>query len=370
MHVIVVGGGIGGLSAAIALRKRGHAVDVLERAPELDAVGAGLTLFGNAMHALRRLGVGDAVASEGAAVRYSALLDMSGRELASIPEDLIADARAVHRADLQRLLADAAGEILLDHDVIAVEAQDGGVIARTRTGVAVSGDLLVAADGVHSAIRRTIGCAPPRYAGYTVWRGVAQVPIELGRLTESWGIGERFGLVDIGAGRTYWFATKNAPQGEPHGLHSVQQSEILKRYSSWHSPIAAVIEATEPARILRNDVYDLGPLRQWSSGRIVLLGDAAHATTPGIGQGAAMAIEDAVVLAEQLSHHDSVADALKAYEASRRPRTQTVLKQSRQIDQAAQLQNRLGCRLRNIVIAAAPAGLRRRQLAPIVLDHV
>lgn len=370
MHVIVVGGGIGGLSAAIALRKRGHAVDVLERAPELDAVGAGLSLFGNAMHALRRLGVGDAVASQGAAVRYGALLDTSGRELASIPEDLIADARAVHRADLQRLLADAAGKILLDHDVIAVEEQDGAVIARTRTGMELSGDLLVGADGVHSAIRRTISSAAPRYAGYTAWRGVAEAAIEPGRLTESWGVGERFGLVDIGGGRTYWFATKNASEREPHCLPCDQQSEILNRYSSWHAPIAAVIDATEPASILRNAVYDLALLHQWSSGRIVLLGDAAHASTPGIGQGAAMAIEDAVVLAEQLSQHDSLTNGLRAYEASRRPRTQTVLKQSRQIDRVAQMQNRLACRFRNTLVAAAPAGLRRRQLAPIVLDHV
>ncbi|HET9102554.1 MAG TPA: FAD-dependent monooxygenase [Solirubrobacteraceae bacterium] len=369
MHVIVVGGGIGGLSATIALRQRGHTVDVLERAPQLDAVGAGLTLFANAMHALRRLELGDAVASHGAAVRHSAVLDRGGRELACIPEDLVAGAYAVHRADLQRLLADAVGEIHLDHDVVAVEERRDAVLARTRAGLEVGGDLLVAADGVHSAIRSTIDSAAPRYAGYAAWRGVAAVPVEPGRLTESWGVAERFGLVDIGGGRTYWFATQNASR-EPGLGPSVRSPDILKRYSSWHSPIAAVIAATEPARILRNDVYDLEPLPQWSRGRIVLLGDAAHATSPGIGQGAAMAIEDAVVLGEQLSHHHALTDALKAYEANRRPRTRAVLTQSRQVDRAAQMQNRLGCRLRNIIIAAAPAVLRRRQLAPIVLERV
>ena len=123
--------------------------------------------------------------------------------------------------------------------------------------------------------------------------------IEPGRLTESWGVGERFGLVDIGGGRTYWFATKNAAAGEPDEPDG-RKAEVMRRFASWHAPIAAVIDAAPADAILRNDVYYLQPLPRWSRDRVVLLGDAAHATTPGIGQGAAQAIEDAVVLADRL----------------------------------------------------------------------
>src|SRR5262249_12324260 len=191
---------------------------------------------------------------------------------------------------------------------------------------------------------------PPRYAGYTAWRGISPVAIEPGRLSESWGVGERFGLVDVGGGRTYWFATKNAPEGEPDEPEG-RKAEIRRRFSGWHEPIAAVIDAADEDDVLRNDVYYLEPLQRWSSGGVVLLGDAAHATTPGVGQGAAQAIEDAVVLASRVAHGGELAAALADYESIRRPRTRAVLKLSRRADRAGQLASPLGCRLRNTIVA-------------------
>ena len=191
------------------------------------------------------------------------------------------------------------------------------------------------------------------------------MPVEPGRLTESWGVGERFGLVDIGRGRTYWFATKNAPEGEadePGG----RKAEILRRFAGWHEPIAAVVEAADESATLRNDVYYLEPLPRWSEGRVVLVGDAAHATTPGVGQGAAQAIEDAVVLADRLASGDDLNSALAEYEAIRRPRADAVLKMSRRVDKAAQLASPLGWRLRNALVRWQPERAQRRQLEPIV----
>ena len=209
-------------------------------------------------------------------------------------------------------------------------------------------------------MRRAIADVPIRYAGYTAWRGVSSVPVEAGRLTESWGVGERFGLVDIGRGRTYWFATKNAPEGEPDEPGG-RKAEILRRFSGWHEPIAAVVEAADESAILRNDVYYLEPLPRWSDGRVVLVGDAAHATTPGVGQGAAQAIEDAVVLAERLAESDELAAALAEYEAIRRPRADAVLKMSRRADKAAQLANPLGWRLRNAIVISLAERAQHRQ---------
>ncbi len=364
MRVIVVGGGIGGLATAVGLRRAGHDVVVLERSRRIDPVGAGITLFANAMGALDRFGVRDAVTEQGAPGKRSAILTSDGRRLAEVPPDVLEGTIAVHRADLQAALVAAAGEVRLGAEVAAVEQDGDRVVARGADGTEERGDLLVGADGLNSAVRRTIVDVRPRYAGYTAWRGVSPVAVDPGRLTEAWGVGERFGLVDIGRGRTYWFATKNAPEGEaddPNG----RKAEIRRRFSGWHKPIAAVIEAADERAILRNDVYYLHPLPYWSDGRVVLVGDAAHATTPGVGQGAAQAIEDAVVLVDELAH-DDLPGALAAYESIRRPRTEAVLKMSRRIDRAAQLASPLGCRLRNAVVRRTPPQAHRRQLEPLV----
>jgi len=365
VRAIVVGGGIAGLSAAIGLRQSGHEVVVLERAPRIDPVGAGITLFANAMRALDRLELGQAVAARGAAATRSAILTWQGRELTQVPSDLLTGTVALHRADLQAELAAAAGDVRLGVEVTAVEQGSDSVVARGADGSEERGDLLVGADGVNSVVRRAIADVPIRYAGYTAWRGVSPVPVEPGRLTESWGVGERFGLVDIGRGRTYWFATKNAPAGAPDEPEG-RKAEIVRRFSGWHEPIAAVIGAADEAAILRNDVFYLEPLPRWSDGRLVVVGDAAHATTPGVGQGAAQAIEDAVVLAGRLAMGDELGRALAEYEAIRRPRAEAVLKMSRRADKVAQLASPIGWRLRNAIVRRLPERAQRRQLEPLV----
>jgi 2-polyprenyl-6-methoxyphenol hydroxylase-like FAD-dependent oxidoreductase len=365
VRVIVVGGGIAGLSTVIALRRTGNETVVLEQAPRVDPVGAGITLFANAMRALDRLGVGEAVAARGAVATRSAILTSDGRELTRVPSDLLEGTIALHRADLQAELAAAGGDVRLGVEVTAVEQDEHGVVAMSTDGREERGDLLVGADGLSSVVRRAIADAPIRYAGYTAWRGVTSVPVEAGRLTESWGIGERFGLVDIGRGRTYWFATKNAAEGEPDEPGG-RKAEIRRRFSGWHEPIAAVIEGTDESAILRNDVYYLEPLPRWSDGRVVLVGDAAHATTPGVGQGAALAIEDAVVLADRLASIEDLGTALAEYETVRRPRAEAVLETSRSVDKAAQLANPLGWRLRNAIVRLLPDRAQRRRLEPLV----
>jgi 2-polyprenyl-6-methoxyphenol hydroxylase-like FAD-dependent oxidoreductase len=365
MRVIVVGGGIAGLSAAIGLRRGGHDVIVLERAPRIDPIGAGLTLFANGMSALARLGMRDAVAAQGAPSKRSAILTWKGRELARVPRDLLEGTIAIHRADLQRELTAEAGEVRLGAEITAIEQDDEGVVARGTDGSEERGDLLIGADGLTSVVRSSMTDVRLRFAGYTAWRAVSPMPVEPGRLTESWGAGERFGLVDIGRGRTYWFATKNATEGAPDEPEG-KKAEILRRFSDWHEPIAAIADSADEGAILRNDVHYLEPLPRWTEGRVVLVGDAAHATTPGVGQGAAQAIEDAVVLADRLASSGDLTTALDEYEAIRRPRAEAVLKLSRRVDKAAQLANPFGWRLRNAIVRRQPERTQRRQLEPLV----
>jgi FAD-dependent urate hydroxylase len=362
VRVIVVGGGIGGLCAAIALRRAGHEVTVLERTGRLEAAGAGITLFTNAMRALEQLGMRSAVAERAAPAKKVAILLADGRELASTPPDLFDGAVALHRGDLQAALADSAGDVRLGAEVVALEIS----AVRLADGSEERGDLVLGADGVHSVVRRALlPDAAARFAGYTAWRGVTDFSLEPGWWSESWGSGERFGLIDLGRGRTYWFATKNTAEGEgdePGG----RRQELLRRFAHWHDPIRAVLETTREDAILRNDVYYLDPLPTWSAGGVGLLGDAAHATTPGIGQGAAQAIEDAVVLARSLAATDNIPQALADYEAKRRPRAMRVLKMSRRADKGGQLEGRLACGIRNTLVRLMPASAQRRQLKPIV----
>jgi 2-polyprenyl-6-methoxyphenol hydroxylase-like FAD-dependent oxidoreductase len=369
VRVIVAGGGIAGLAASIALRRHGHEVVVLERAEQSEAAGAagaGITLFANAMRALDTLGVGEDVRERGAAARQSAILTASGRTLARLAPELLDGATAVHRAELHATLRSAAGVVLDGHDVHTVEQGHDRVLVRTAAGVEHRGELLVGADGLRSAVRRCVApSAHPRYAGYIAWRGVSPVRVEPGRLSESWGAGERFGLVDIGS-RTYWFATANTREGERDDP-ARRKRELKERFGDWHAPIRDVLEATPANAVLRNDVYFLDPLERWSRQRVVLIGDAAHATTPGVGQGAAQALEDAVALARELA--PGLLDlhaGLARYEAARRARALLALKLARRTDAVAQLAHPLACAVRNALVARVPGRVQRRRLAPLV----
>jgi 2-polyprenyl-6-methoxyphenol hydroxylase-like FAD-dependent oxidoreductase len=317
------------------------------------------------MAALGRLGVSDAVTRRAAPAVRAEIRAADGRLLGAMPEDVIAGALALHRGDLQMALLEAAPSPRLGADVVSVSEDGAGVHANCRDGTTEGGDMLIGADGIYSVVRGLLFPGRPRYAGYTAWRSVVGAPVEAGRWTETWGCGERFGSIDLGERGTYWFATRNAVEGERDAAGG-RAAEIARRFASWHDPIGSLIDATPPEAILRNDVFYLDPLPRWSRGRIVLLGDAAHASTPGIGQGAAQAIEDAVALAAALKAHRDPAEAAAEYEAARRPRAERVLRLSRSADRMSQLDRPLACRLRNAVVSAMPASAHRRSLGPIL----
>ena len=374
MKAIIVGGGIGGLSAAIALRRVGVEATVFERTGKLGEIGAGISLWANAMKALRKLGLYDAVQAVGRPLRPSGELRSWRGEAfyevsAAAMEERFGDVNVtLHRADLQKTLLAALDEdtVRLDAEFAGFEQDQGGVLARFANGREERSDLLVGADGLHSVVRRQLlGDGLPRYAGYTAWRGVVELeedPVPGGGGFESWGRGGRFGLAKLGRGRTYWYATKNAPEGEEDAPVG-RKGELLARFGRWHKPIPTVIRATEESRILRNDVYDREPIKRWGEGRVTLLGDAAHPMTPDLGQGACQAIEDAVVLAGCLKEEGETEAALRFYEALRVDRTAYIARQSRRLARIGQLENPLVCWLRGAVLKALPQHmLRSRQL--------
>jgi 2-polyprenyl-6-methoxyphenol hydroxylase-like FAD-dependent oxidoreductase len=204
----------------------------------------------------------------------------------------------VHRAALQRVLLDAVGPdcVHLGHACVAIDEDASGVTARFSNGTEARADVLIGADGLHSAVRAHLhGDEPPHYCGYTAWRGVTAFDHARLRVGESWGRGERFGQMPMRDGQVYWFATANVPAG----LVSAdgEKAELLRRFRGWHDPIEALVTATPDAAILRND-YDRSPLRQWG-GDASLLGDAAHPMTPNPYR-AGVRRSNAIVLASTL----------------------------------------------------------------------
>ncbi len=371
MRILVIGAGIGGLTTAIALRRQGHEVLVLEQARQLREVGAGLTLWLNAMRALRTLGVADAVAAVGLPSLNGGIHSWRGEFLSQPPIHELEQRAgevgiAVHRADLQRVLLAALddGVLRLDAGCRAFEQHAQGVTALLRDGRMEHGDVLIGADGIWSTIRaQLLGESKPRYAGYLAWRAV--VPSGYHEQSfEAWGQGQRFGVVPLRDGQVYWFGTANSP--EEACSQRASKSELLCRFAEWHAPIPALIEATPEEAILQQPIYDRRPARRWGEGRVTLLGDAAHPTTPNLGQGACQAIEDAVALAACLSDATDIARALRTYESQRIKRTTTIVNLSRQIGRVGQFENTFACWLRDAALKHIPRSAQLRQFTAIL----
>ena len=363
-RAVVIGAGIGGLTAAAALQRTGWSVTVLERAERLEPVGSGIALAPNAQRALDLLGVGDAVRARAAFQGEGALRLPSGRRLARV-DSTAAERRfggpvvVMHRAELVGLLAGLlpAAAVRTGAAARLVDPGDPGDAARPAR-VAVSGgepagveaELVVAADGLRSAVRTALfpGHPGPVYAGFTSWRMVVPAPAEPYQPHETWGRGTLWGTVPLTGGRVYCYATAAVPPGGRAA--DDERAELRRIFGAWHHPVPALIDAADPAAVLRHDVHALAaPLPAFHHGRVALLGDAAHAMTPNLGQGGCQAIEDAVVLA----HHLAAGRDLAAYTAERLPRTTDVLRRSRRVSALTTWSARPAVAVRGALFAAA-----------------
>jgi 2-polyprenyl-6-methoxyphenol hydroxylase-like FAD-dependent oxidoreductase len=361
MRAIIIGGGIAGLASALALTRRGWQVEVLEAAPEFTEAGAGLSVWPNALRALDALGVGDGVRSQAVLRGQVGIRDAAGRWLSRTDTaelerryGLIA---MIHRADLLGVLRAAVPEAVLRPGTTVTEVRPDGTVVHSSGQSAA--DLVVGADGVHSVTRRSVwpGSPAPRYAGYTSWR-VVTAPVRVTEASESWGRGERFGYVPLPDGRVYCYATANAPEGAADG----GLAGLRSRFSGWHDPIPALLDAADPGNVLHHDLYELPPLRTYTAGKVVLAGDAAHAMTPNLGQGACQALEDAVVLGTVMASGDGPG----AYNRQRRSRTQMISRHSRRIGVAAQWASPAAVTLRNTALRLLPPSTFTRSLAPVL----
>jgi 2-polyprenyl-6-methoxyphenol hydroxylase-like FAD-dependent oxidoreductase len=346
-NAVIVGAGIGGLVTAIGLAKQGWQVTVLERAATLEPVGAGIILADNAIRALHSLGLADALIPHARVAALGGLRRADGRWMLRVPPRAGDRTLTLHRAELiSSLVAQLPPACLrLGTALESVEQMPRGMRAHLADGQALDADLLVGADGLRSRVRSQLFAqqASPKYAGFTAWRTVVAVPDIMRpptEATESWGRGALFGIVPLTGRRVYLYATARQPAAELDSTPGVgAKTTLLGRFEGWHEPISALIGLAPDDGFLAHDIYCLAsPLRHYHERRAVLLGDAAHAMTPNLGQGAGQAIEDAIRLCALLSEHP-IEVALPRYSAERAPRANAVARNSARIGRIAHQQN-------------------------------
>jgi 2-polyprenyl-6-methoxyphenol hydroxylase-like FAD-dependent oxidoreductase len=376
LSTIVVGGGIGGLSLARELARAGLEVVVLERAPKLAAVGAGIIMNPNAMAVLEANGLAPCVRSRSAPYLTRDTFDHRGRRLATrdyrplYAAGRLAAGALLHRAHLHECLYEGlpAGTVHLDTHLRVLDAGPDRVCVETERGEVFTGDVLIGADGIRSTVRaRFFGPTEPAYLGYRSHRFVVPNAEGLEHFTEFLGRGTRVGLVPIGGGQLYVWTTFNSSlESRAWALERVEALRALFGEFTDSRVRRAFGGLTSTDGVVCTDIEEI---RQddWARGRVALLGDAAHALTPNMGQGAGMAMEDAAVLAEELTRaarrETDVPQALARYVTRRRRRVDAIVRLSRQIGEEGQLAGALACWWRNRRIRREGRSPERTQAA-------
>jgi 2-polyprenyl-6-methoxyphenol hydroxylase-like FAD-dependent oxidoreductase len=371
-RVVVIGGGIGGLATAIAFSRKGWEVSLHEISPELRPIGKGIWVPINAMQVLETLGLAEQVSAAGWPLERIETRTASGTllnmiELKELKARYGQPIISIRRASLVQILTNALpnGVLHLGSQFTGFTHEGDQVRAHFQGGSEETADLLVGADGIHSRVREQLfPDVTLRYSGQTCFRGISEfaLPDDLSSTCrEVWGGKNRFGFSAVGPRNVYWFAPQLSPAGVEDAVDSRVQ-KLLDCYRKFPYPIPEILAGTLATDTIRTDLFDLPPLERWSEHNVVLLGDAAHAMTPNLGQGGAQAIEDASILAEQCDTSNSVAEALRAYESVRMPRTRWIAKTSWEFGQIAHWRNPLARWARDASIRWTPSSVTLKQL--------
>ena len=364
VQIAISGGGIGGLTAALALQQAGFEAEVFEQAPVLLDVGSAIAIWSNAVRVLDRLQLTERILERAGVVEELHWLDHRGFLInrASIKSD--PPSIALHRADLQHTLERAlpSQSLHLDHTLANHTQQRDKIIATFTNGRSVEADFLIAADGIHSHVRaQLINDGNPIARGYTIWRGICETcsnPLPPATAAELHGRGKRFGLGPVGLGRVGWWATANTDE----------TANLLDLYRGWYAPVLELIEGTPPASILKSAAVDRLATNNWGSGRMTFLGDAIHPTTPNLGQGGCLAMEDAMILARCFEKFGATEQALRSYEQLRQKRTAALTTYSRYYGAVGQWENVWARGLRKTSLSLIPEALAQRVMQ-IVFDY-
>jgi 2-polyprenyl-6-methoxyphenol hydroxylase-like FAD-dependent oxidoreductase len=372
--ILISGGGICGLTAANALQQLDYEVTVFESASKIRAVGAGINLSSNAIKALSIIGLDKEILQYCYSPPMAIILSQKGTILSQNVFKEYAGRfdfpimNSIHRADLHQVLyKNIANNVQVQTNKRSnrVEQNNHGVELFFEDGTSAKGDYLLVCDGLRSAIRQQlIPQSKPRYAGYTIWRGILSYKkgeLDIESPFKSLGKNGQFGVVPMTNQRLYWFASRKAKFRDP-AMKAITLADLKERFKDYCDPIPKILELSHDKDLLWNDTEDLQPIQQYAFGKVLLMGDAAHATTPNLGQGACQAMEDCIVLAKLLQGESSIEKAFKSYESKRIPRTTRVVKESWKFGKASHLENGIKIFIRNLLFRLAPKGALRKQI--------
>jgi 2-polyprenyl-6-methoxyphenol hydroxylase-like FAD-dependent oxidoreductase len=373
MKIAIIGGGITGLTTGLALLRKGMDFTIYERAPALNEVGAGIWLQPNAIQVLDRLSIGSLLREQGALLNRAEITNSQLKAYSDSSsifenESHSNNILSIHRSRLQKTLYNAIPEehINLGFELVSFQKVEENYEMNFSNGDRITADLIIGADGIHSAVRDQVFPGTLlRYSGQTCWRGISSIILpgpykHLG--IESWGKNLRFGFAPISNTEVYWFAVAVANKGlkdEPGTI----KSTLLQNYNSFNPLIRQIIQNTPEEKIIRNDISDLKRLEKWCSGNIILAGDAAHATTPNMGQGACQGIEDAYYLAGFLEECEDISSSLRAFEVFRRPKVDYVVNNSWRFGKMAH--HTVGRGVMKLIMKLTPDAVIRKQMSSL-----
>lgn len=369
MNISIIGGGISGLTTAIALHKLGLKCKVYEQAPQLNEVGAGIWMQPNALKVLDWLEIGDLIRNNGVSLDKVEITDRylkpfketkSGIVLAGKGNQVV----SIHRGRLQKILFDAlpADSVHLGAKYQSHSMANEKVLIQFD-GSSVETDLLLGADGIHSKVRnQTFSNSALRFSGQTCWRGIADalLPESLQRLgREAWGNNLRFGFSQIAPGKVYWFAVANSKPNQKDHQDDLKDT-LAAMFKDFHPIVSEIIANTEVSKIHRSDISDLKRLKKWHTEAVCLIGDAAHATTPNMGQGGGQGIEDAYYLSHFLSRNQDASKAFERFEQSRRKKVDYVVNNSWRFGKMAH--HYLGQKVLKTIMKLTPDQVMKKQM--------
>lgn len=369
MNITIIGGGIAGLSTALALNKLGFHCELYERARQLNEVGAGIWMQPNALKVLDWLGLGIIVRQNGMLldqvyITNSQLVPFKKTALEVVQDEKGNKIVAIHRAVLQKIMYEALPKdtVKLGYEFNSLDYNENQIKISVGDKEIVT-DLLIGADGINSKVR---GCifvnTPKRFSGQTCWRGISEIriPKEFQNTgIESWGKKIRFGFSQITENQVYWFAVINTKQNETDNTETIK-SELQQFFKSFHPLVLEIIDQTKSEKIIRSDISDLKRLDRWHKDKVVLVGDAAHATTPNMGQGAGQGIEDAYYLANILAKKILIDQTLDLFESTRREKVDYVVNNSWRFGQMAH--SGFGQLIMKAIIKLTPDKVMKQQM--------
>lgn len=369
MKTIIIGGGIAGLTTAIALEQQGIETAVYEAQPKLGVAGAGIWMATNAMQVFERLGIAADIEKKGVPLDRIEIATDQLKTIQSTSQLLFVEqygysVTSILRSRLRDVLVQHYNKPIYTGKKLRQVLDEGpSVLAHFEDGSSVTGDILLGADGIHSRARQAVvSDSRLRYSGQTCWRGIAPIALDppYERVcVETWGRKYRFGLSVISERAVYWFAVAKAAQGGQDDPSFIKE-KMKKMFAGFGEPIPTIIEATAADGIIRNDISDLVPIETWYKGRICLIGDAAHATTPNMGQGGGQAVEDAWFLSQILKDEKDPQMAFARFQQKRRKKVDQVVKTSWQIGQIAHIP--FGQTLRNFLLRLTPKSLAEKRM--------